>query len=340
MKIRLIKFVIKLTRISFIMLFFTSVADASNTFHGKFINVGAPECAHCLAMALLGPKIGGKEVKFTPYTTLSTLVTSLLTNHEQIAQIDYPSLVSLISKDEPIVAISGEVNGGTDFVLENSMDIDPGNWVKLKRIINSASEKFTIGSQFGTVQNVDIRLALIKHGIDLKKVQFVNVPFQGMYGALASHQIDSAVPVQPVAADITMNKIAKHFSYLFNQPAGNLTNVVIMTKKFYDNNPQLDNQIAKSMVNLINYIQTDKGREGWENVVTKYVKYDKDIISHSLITLVPDYNMPLSKIKAISNSMYDTGFISKKLNDDELKACIKYKYLSLATGKTPEQLGR
>ncbi|MBU2761537.1 ABC transporter substrate-binding protein [Acidithiobacillus thiooxidans] len=340
MEIKLNKFVIRMTAIIVTSLVFTNVAAASTSFHGKFIHVGAPECAHCLAMALLGPKIGDKEVKFTPYTTLSTLVTSLLTNHEQVAQIDYPSLVSLISKDVPIVAISGEVNGGSDFVLKHSIDIDQGNWVKLKKIIDSASDKFTIGSQFGTVQNVDIRLALIKHGIDLRKVRFVNVPFQGMYGALASHQIDSAVPVQPVAADITMNHIAKHFSYLLHQPAGNLTNVVIMTKKFYDSNPQLDKQIAKNMVHLINYIQTDKGHEAWENVIIKYVKFNKSIISHSLITLEPDYHMPLSKILAISNSMYDTGFISKKLNDKELQACIKYKYLSLATGKTPDQLGR
>lgn len=330
----------KLTIMLFLFIFSGFISALANTpYEGKSLHVGAPECAHCLAMALLGPKISGMTVKFTPYNNLSTLETALLTNNEQIAQIDYPSLVSLISRGVPIIAISGEVNGGSDFVLKKKVRIKANDWKELKKFINSEQNKFTIGSQYGTVQNVDIKLALIKHGINLNKINFINIPFQGMYGALETGEIDAAVPVQPMASNITMHNVADHFSYLNNQPAGNLTNVVIVTKKFYRNNPILDSEIAKNMVKLITYIKTQKGHKEWEGVVLKYIKLDKNVISHSLNTLVPDYSMPMDKILAISNSMYESGFISKKLNYDDLHSSIKYRYLSKASNESRAQLG-
>ena len=338
------KIIIMLNSILVIAGLYSGHAYPNVVYKNQYINVGAPECAHCLAMALLGPKIGGMNVKFTPFNTLSTLVTSLLTNRMQIAQVDYPSLVSLISRKVPIVAISGEVNGGTDFVLENSIKVKPNDWVSLSdkiKKVASDNRKFIIATQYGTVQNVDIRLALIKHGINVNKcVEFVNIPFQGMSGALISHRVNAAVPVQPIASEITLRNLARHFSYLANQPAGNLTNVVILTRKFYNENPLLDKEIATSMVKLVKYIKTPPGRNAWKMVIMKYTRFDNDVVNNALLTLIPDYRMPLTKISEISNSMYENGLINDNPSRSVLLNHIKYHYLSEATGLTPTQLGK
>lgn len=327
-----------------ILVFNASNSDASDVYNMKYINVGAPECAHCLAMALLGPDIDGKQVRFHPYNTISSLVTSLLTDRVQIAQVDYPSLVSLISRNVPIVAISGEVNGGSDFVLSNSIDIKKGDWKSLAKEIKAnykTKGKFTIGTQFGTVQNVDIRLALIKHGIEAKKyIEFFNMPFQGMPGALTTHRVDAAVPVQPVASMITLGKIARHFSYLYHQPAGNLTNVVIVTRKFYNHNPILDSDIALAMVNLVNYTKRPYGNAAWKKAIMKYTNFKYEVVNHALKTLVPDFKMPISKVSHIAKSMYDNGLINNDPSESVLRQFIKYRYLSEATGLPEKDLGK
>ncbi|MEY2342541.1 ABC transporter substrate-binding protein [Acidithiobacillus sp. IBUN Pt1247-S3] len=321
------------------------LADASVAYakwHGD-LNVGAPECAHCLAMALLGPIIDGHKVSFHPFSALSPLVSSLITGRIQIAQVDYPSLVSLASKDVPIVAISGEVNGGSDFVLNSRIKITPNDWNRLRQAIQklvTGGKTFSIASQYGTVQNVDIRLALVKHGIPLEDVKFINVPFQGMAGALQSYEVDAAVPVQPVAAQITMSHIADHFSYLENQPAGNLTNVVIVTRTFYKAHPALVDHIGSAMVHLVEYIKTPSGRRAWELKIEKYTDFSSAVVKHAMATLVPDYKMPLGKIGVIGVNMFQQGLISRKMDASEMKHYVNYGPLMFATKSSAATLGQ
>lgn len=317
-------------------------ADSHVKWSGD-LNVGAPECAHCLAMALLGPVINGHKVTFHPFSQLSPLVSSLITGRIQIAQVDYPSLVALASKHAPVVAISGEVNGGTDFVISPKIKVTNNNWGALRKEINklaSEGERFSIASQYGTVQNVDIRLALVKHLITFKDVRFINVPFQGMAGALQSGEVDAAVPVQPVAAQITMSHIADHFSYLKNQPAGNLTNVVIVTREFYREHPALVQHIASAMVQLVTFIKTPSGRHAWEVKIERYTDFSPAVVKHALITLVPDYKMPLEKIGVIGVNMFQQGLISRKMDSVMMSRYVKYEPLMSATKLPESALGK
>ncbi|WP_083700213.1 ABC transporter substrate-binding protein [Acidihalobacter ferrooxydans] len=308
----------------------------------KTLTVGAPECAHCLAMALMGPTSGPYNFTFKPFGTLTALTTSLLTNEVQIAQIDYPALVSLISKHTPIVAISGQVNGGTDLVLQPSIKVAAGDWAALRAYIMkhySPSHKFRIGSNFGSVQDVDLRLRFSLAKIPESYVDIVNVAFPAMPQALKAKAVDTAVPVQPVAAEITTTGIATHFSYLYNQPAGNLTNVVIVSKAYLEKNPEAIKYIAKAMVKLVDYVSTDAGKQAWQAAIEKYTYIKPDAVKYALGLLSPDINMPIVKIKAIADGMYGAHLISRKLTVDEIAKYIDYKPLEEATGKTKAELG-
>src|ERR1700761_7981957 len=103
----------------------SSAAGASGSSGAKpTIVVAAPECAHCLAMALLDSSmIPGYNVKFESFGTLTELTAGLASGAIDVGQIDYTGLVSFIDKNLPIVAVSGEVNGGSDFVLSPSVKL-------------------------------------------------------------------------------------------------------------------------------------------------------------------------------------------------------------------------
>lgn len=320
--------------------FSASYAHASST--SKELVVGAPECAHCLAMSLIGPTSGPYHFTFKPFGTLSAITTALLTGHIQIAQIDYPSLVSLISKKAPIVAISGQVNGGSDLVLSPSIKVSPNNWAALRHYVlknDSPAHPFRIASNFGTVQDVDLRLRLSESHIPMSHLDIINVPFPGMSQAIKTGTVQAAVPVQPFAAEMTTTGIAKHFSYLYDQPAGKLTNVVIVSKSFLNAHPEAVNHIADAMVKLISYIKTDAGRHAWAAAIEKYTYISHKAVTYALSKLTPDINIPLGKVQAIANAMYARHLISRNLSTTDLLRHIDYQPLEQATSKSRGALG-
>ena len=200
-----------------------STSTSAGSSKGTIV-VASPQCAHCLAMTLLTDKVPGYMVKVEQFGTLTDLAASLASGKIDVGQIDYTGLVSMIDKGLPLVAISGQVNGGSDFVLSPKLTVAPGDWTAFKALVDqrkAAGKKVKIASQFGTVQDIELRLELPKKGIDANTdVEFVNVPYQGMAQGLQNGSVDAAIPVQPVAATITGGKIGVHFAYPYDQEAG------------------------------------------------------------------------------------------------------------------------
>lgn len=321
----------------------SSVPAASVSSAGGTIVVGAPECAHCLAMSLLGPKIGSYTVKFEPFGNLTDLTAGLASGAVQVGQIDYTGLVSFLSKGIPIVAISGEVNGGSDFVLADNINLAPNDWAGFKSLVladKASGHLLTIASQFGTVQDIELRLQLPKYGIDPNTdVNFVNVPYQGMAQALQSGSVQAAIPVQPFAAAITNSGYAKHFAYPYNQAAGNLTNVVVVSPSFLKNHPQEVTQIAKGMNTLVEYLRTPKGKSAWAGAVEHYDNLGATTVNTALAQLTPAIGMPFTQVQAIAASMYAQHLISTPLSTSFLKSHIDYTPLVQATSQSATSLG-
>jgi ABC-type nitrate/sulfonate/bicarbonate transport system substrate-binding protein len=307
------------------------------------IVVAAPECAHCLAMDVLGSQMPGYNVKFESFATLTDLTAGLASGSIDVGQIDYTGLVSFIYKGLPIVAISGEVNGGSDFVLSPKVALPVNDWSGFKALVmkdKAAGHKLTIASQFGTVQDIELRLQLPKYGIDPNSdVNFVNVPYQGMAQALHSGSADAAIPVQPFAESIVLDGYGKHFAYPYNQAAGSLTNVVVVSQSFLASHPAEVAAIATGMNKLVPYLETPPGQAAWAAAIEKYTNVDAKTVNLALKQLTPDINMPFSQISAIAQAMYTQELIAKPIPAATLKAHVDYSPLATASGKTTTSLG-
>ncbi len=307
------------------------------------IVVASPECAHCLAMALLPGQVSGYNVKFEALGTLTDLTASLASGAINVAQIDYTGLVSFLSKGIPLVAISGEVNGGSDFVLAPNVAVAANDWAGLKALImkdKAAGHPMQIASEFGTVQDIELRLQLPKYGIDpTSDVDFVNVPYQGMAQALHSGSVQAAIPVQPFAAQITLGGYGKHFAYPYDQPAGNLTNVVVVTKSYLSSHPREVAAIAAGMLKLVPYLKTPAGQTAWASSVEKYTNLSPSAVTTALAQLTPDISMPFTQVEAVAKAMYDQKLISSPIPTSELTADIDYQPLAAASGQSPQSFG-
>jgi ABC-type nitrate/sulfonate/bicarbonate transport system substrate-binding protein len=306
--------------------------------------VAAPECAHCLAMALLsGKMIPGYTVKFESFGTLTELTAGLASGAIDVGQIDYTGLVSFIDKGLPIVAISGEVNGGSDFVLAPSVKVPADDWTAFKSLVmkdKAAGNPLKIASQFGTVQDIELRLELPKYGINPDTdVDMVNVPYQGMAQALHNGSVQAAIPVQPFAAAITNGGFGVHFAYPYNQAAGDLTNVVVVNKNFLAQHPAEVAAIVKGMASLVPYLKTPAGQAAWAAAVEKYTGTSAADVKTALAQLTPAIDMPFSQIQAISSAMYTQKLITADLSKQTLIQHVDYAPLAQATGETQAAVG-
>jgi ABC-type nitrate/sulfonate/bicarbonate transport system substrate-binding protein len=313
-------------------------ADSKGT-----IVVAAPECAHCVAMYLLGGKIPGYKVKYEQFATLTDLAASLASGKVDIGQIDYTGLVSMIDKGLPLVAISGEVNGGSDFVVSPKITLTPNDWAAFKTLVDqrkAAGKELKIASQFGTVQDIELRLQLPKEGIDVNKdVDFVNVPYQGMAQALKNGSVDAAIPVQPVAAQITGSKTGVHFAYPYDQAAGDLTNVVVVNKAYMTAHPDRIAAALQGMNALVPYLSTPAGQADWAATIEKYTGADATDTAAAMAQLKPAIGMPFTQIQAIAHAMFEQKLITQDLSAAVLQQHVDYTGLATATGKTPAELG-
>jgi len=320
----------------------TAGSGASTDSKGTIV-VAAPQCAHCLAMYLLGGKIPDYTVKFEQFATLTDLAASLASGKVDIGQIDFTGLVSMIDKGLPLVAISGEVNGGSDFVVSPKITLTADDWAAFKTLVEqrkAAGNELKIASEFGTVQDIELRLQLPIEGIDANKdVDFVNVPYQGMAQALQNGSVDAAIPVQPIAAQITASKAGVHFAYPYNQAAGDLTNVVVVNKAYMTAHPDRIAAALKGMNALVPYLSTPQGQQDWAATIEKYTGTNATDTAAAMAQLKPAIGMPFAQIQAIAHAMFEQKLITQDLSADVLKQHVDYTGLATATGKTPAELG-
>lgn len=306
------------------------------------INIAAPQCAHCLAMYLLTDKIPGYTVKVDTFKDFPSLLASLASGKVSVAQIDYTGLISMVDKGAPVVAISGEVNGGSDFVVNSQLGLAADDWSAFKALVDkdkAAGKPLKIASQFGTVQDIELRLELPAKGIENSDVEYVNVPYEGMAQALTTGSVDAAIPVQPVAATITNTGAAVHFAYPYDQPASNLTNVVVANKAYADSHPEIVQAIAKGLSTLVDYLPTEQGQADWAKAIEEHAGSSAEDTATAMAQLTPDLTMPFSQIVAVAKAMYEQKLITTNFTADALKQYVDYGPLTKATGKSATELG-
>ena len=307
------------------------------------VTVGSPSCAPCLAMSLLGNVDPHLQVTYQQFANATDATTAVAAGKVDVAQIVYTGLVSAVSTGLPIVAISGEVNGASDFIVGPNIKIKPNDWSALRKLIfadKKAGHLFTIASFFGTVQDIEIRLELPLYGINPNTdVNIVNVPYPAMSAALQSGAADAAAGVEPFAAYTLQNHLGEHFAYPYNQAAGNLTNVVVVASSYLHAHPAAVVEIAKAMAKLIPYLKTPAGQAAWAAAIEKYDNQPASVVSAALQTVTPEISMPFNHIKAIGVAMYKDGLIPSPVDTAALRKAVDYGPLEKATGEGLSALG-
>jgi ABC-type nitrate/sulfonate/bicarbonate transport system substrate-binding protein len=311
---------------------------------GDTVNVGYALCAHCLSMSLTPQFAKGVTINATRFTSGNDVLTALIGGSVDVAQVTYLHFIRALDRGIPIVAISGQVNGGSEVLTRKDLGVKTGDWNGLKSAIaqyKKDGKPFRVGASRGNAQDIAWRGEFKNHGIDPDNdVQFVNISNPADHlAALNRGEIEVISSVEPFASQIRLVQAGHFFSFPYDQDAGKLTNLIVTKPDYAQKHPREVQAVVGAVVGLVNDLKTPSGHDRWLSVIKQNTALDETVAKSALENAFPDYDIHFRQMLAMSRMMYALKYTEHVVQPNDIETHTDYSYLSKATGKTKEQLG-
>ncbi|WP_231394262.1 ABC transporter substrate-binding protein [Pseudacidovorax intermedius] len=307
------------------------------------IKLGYAKCAHCTPLALTPQNADASKVKLeaTGFNTGNDVLTALLSKSIDVAQVTYLHYATALDKGFDVVAISGQINGGSQILVGNDVPVAENDWAGLKKVIadyKAQGKPFRVAASRGNAQDIHMRGAFAKQGIDINKdVQFINIPNPSDHvQALRRGEVELICSVDPFATQIREVKAAKFFTYPYDQAAGKLTNLIVTRSDVIASKPKAVEETVRSIIKVNDLMTKDKGL--FIDTIQKVTGLDKAIATGAAANLYPDYQIHRASAVAIAQMMRDLKYINNDVTA-AVEKNIDYRFLEAATGKPKSQLG-
>jgi ABC-type nitrate/sulfonate/bicarbonate transport system substrate-binding protein len=283
----------------------------------------------------------GVKIDAVGFNTGNDALTALVSKNIDVAQVTYLHYAIALDKGFDVVAISGQVNGGSAMLVANDLQVVPNDWASLKKVIaeyKAAGKPFRVAASRGNAQDIHMRGAFAKQGIDVNKdVQFINIPNPSDHlQALRRGEIELICTVEPFATQILQAKAAKLFGYPYDQAAGKLTNIVLTRSDVVAANPKGLEETVRAIVKVDDFIANDKA--AWIDVIVKVTGLDKTVAAGAIENLDPDPKIYRASAVAIAAMMRDLKYINSDVSA-AVERNMDYRFLEAATGKPKAELG-
>ncbi len=316
-------------------------AAATNSKPSPILKMGYAKSVMSYPMTLLPETTENLNVELSSFSSGNDVLTALVSKSIDVAQITYLHYITAMGKDLDIVPISGQVNGGTDILVEKSLGLEADDWDGLKKVIAEYKEQkkpFRVAASRGSAQDIQMRGEFLLHGIDpAKDIEIVNIPnFVDHIAAIERGEVEMVTTVEPVASQAKLNGTATHFTFPYNQAAGNLTNLIVTRSDVIKDRPADLEAFVGGVVTLLEKLDGDK--QIWIDVVNKYTPLDEVTGAEALKNAYPDHKIHRESALAIVKMMLELDYIQKDVSE-KVGANIDYTFLSKATGKAKEELG-
>jgi ABC-type nitrate/sulfonate/bicarbonate transport system substrate-binding protein len=305
------------------------------------IKLGYAKCAHCTPMSLTPQYAKGVQIDAVGFNTGTDALTALVSKNIDVAQVTYLHYAIALDKGFDVVAISGQVNGGSAMLVANDLEVVPNDWASLKKVIadyKAAGKPFRVAASRGNAQDIHMRGAFARQGIDINKdVQFVNIPNPSDHlQALRRSEIELICTVEPFATQILQAKAAKLFGLPYDQAAGKLTNIILTRSDVIAAKPKELENTVRAIVKVDEFISADHA--ALIDVISKVTGLDKTIAAGAVENMDPDPKMYRASAIAIAGMMRDLKYINSDVSA-AVEKNMDYRFLEAATGKPKSELG-
>ncbi len=305
------------------------------------IKLGYAKCAHCTPLALTPEKATDVKLEAIAFNTGNDVLTALLSKSIDVAQVTYLHYATALDKGFDVVAISGQINGGSQILVGNDLPLRENDWAGLKKLIadyKAQGKVFRVAASRGNAQDIHMRGAFAKQGIDINRdVQFINIPNPSDHvQALRRNEVELICSVDPFATQIREVKAAKFFAFPYDQAAGKLTNLIVTRSDVIASRPKGVEQTVRSIIKVNDLMASDKAL--FIDTIQKVTGLDKAVATGAVANLYPDYQMHRASAVAIAQMMRDLKYISTDVSA-AVEKNMDYRFLEAATGKPKSALG-
>ncbi len=305
------------------------------------IKLAFPKCAHCVPLSLVPEYAQGVKVEAIPFNTGNDAMTALLSKSVDVAQVTYLHYASALDKGFDMVAISGQINGGSELLVNNDVPLAANDWSGLKKLIadyKAQGKPFRVAASRGNAQDIHMRGAFAKQGIDVNKdVQFINIPNPADHlQALRRSEVEMVATVEPFATQIRQTRSAKSFAFPYDQAAGKLTNLVVTRSDVVASNPKGLEAVVGAVVKVNAAVAGNKTL--WVDTISKVTGLDKAVAAGAVENLYPDVAIHRASAVAIGAMMRDLKYINTDVSAS-IEKHMDYRFLEAVTGKPKSQLG-
>jgi NitT/TauT family transport system substrate-binding protein len=202
-------------------------------------------------------------------------------------------------------AQSAAPDSGTLLVLKDS-NINSVKDLEGKKIATSALH---------TQQAVALLSVIKKAGVDLSKIQVIEIPYPSHSDVLKSKQVDAVAPVDPFSTHILNSGNAKVLSYIYveslpEQPLG----AWFVKKSWIKGHEDIIAGFNKSLQESIDYMLADPARA--RNLVAEYTGLDPKLVQ-AMPAINWNYKVDQSKWQGVIKMMKDSGELKKDHKADE-----------------------
>ena len=305
------------------------------------IRLGYAKCAHCTPLVLVPKFAKDADVEVIGFTTGNDVMTALLSKSIDVGQVTYLHLATALDRGFDLVAVSGQVNGGSQILAANDLPVKQGDWAGLKALVLQREKEghpLKIAASRGNAQDIHMRGAFAKQGMDVTKdLAFVNIPNPADHAqALRRGEVDLICSVEPFATQIRQLGAGKLFDTPYDQPAGKLTNLMLTRPDVIASDRKGVQATVDAIVQVDDEIAAHP--DVWVGVITKVTGLDRTIAEGAIKNLQPDYRMYRPQALAIAAMMKDIHYISKDVSA-AMDKHMDYSFLEAATGKPKTALG-
>ena len=154
---------------AFVLIAMTLAAMAFAAAETPKIKLGFAKCAHCLPMSLTPGLAKGVEIEATGFNSGNDVLTALVSKSIDVAQVTYLHYVTALDKGFDVVAVSGQINGGSECISSNKLALPGEDWVAFKAIVAKAKaggQPLKVAASRGNAQDIHMRGAFLKQGVD------------------------------------------------------------------------------------------------------------------------------------------------------------------------------
>lgn len=305
------------------------------------IKLGYAKCAHCTPLALTPQNASGVKIDAIGFNTGNDVLTALVSKSIDVAQVTYLHFATALDRGFDVIAISGQINGGSQMLIGNSVPVNENDWNGLKKLIaqyKAEGKSFRVAASRGNGSDLQMRGSFATHGIDVNKdVEFVNIPNPADHvQALRRGDVQLISTVEPYATQIRQLHAAKFFAFPYDQAAGNLANLIVTRPDVIASDPKGVQATVNAIIKVDDMVAKDKSL--WVDTISKVTGLDKTIAAGAVENLSPDAKMYRGAAVQIGKMMHDLKYINSDVSS-AIEKHMDYQFLETATGKPKTELG-